>query len=138
MPAIEPGRKAPAFSLQDQSGTTHRLKDYAGQPLVLYFYPKDDTPGCTREACAFRDALPAGGAPRPPAALCSRRRGGVRASRTLRLPPPVCPRPAGAVLLRAARDFGRARPPPPTPARVQPTSRRPNLRRPPAEPPGTS
>ena len=58
MPAIEPGRKAPAFSLQDQSGKTHRLKDYAGRPLVLYFYPKDDTPGCTREACAFRDALP--------------------------------------------------------------------------------
>ena len=58
MPAIEPGRKAPTFSLQDQSGKTHRLKDYAGRPLVLYFYPKDLTPGCTREACAFRDALP--------------------------------------------------------------------------------
>ena len=58
MPAIEPGGKAPAFSLQDQSGKTHRLKDYAGRPVVLYFYPKDDTPGCTREACDFRDALP--------------------------------------------------------------------------------
>ena len=58
MPLIEPGRKAPAFSLPDQDGTTHRLKDYAGRPVILYFYPKDDTPGCTKEACAFRDALP--------------------------------------------------------------------------------
>ena len=46
------------FSLPDQDGKTHSLKDYAGQPLVLYFYPKDDTPGCTTEACAFRDNLP--------------------------------------------------------------------------------
>jgi peroxiredoxin len=52
------GDKAPAFALEDQSGTTHRLKDYAGQPLILYFYPKDDTPGCTKEACDFRDHLP--------------------------------------------------------------------------------
>ena len=59
MPLVEPGRKAPAFSLPDQDGGIHRLKDYAGRPLVLYYYPKDDTPGCTREACAFRDALPA-------------------------------------------------------------------------------
>jgi peroxiredoxin Q/BCP len=58
MAAVEPGRKAPAFSLKDQDGKTHSRKDYAGRPLVLYFYPKDDTPGCTREACAFRDALP--------------------------------------------------------------------------------
>jgi len=58
MPSIEPGRKAPAFSLEDQDGKTHRLKGYAGRPVVLYFYPKDDTPGCTREACDFRDALP--------------------------------------------------------------------------------
>ena len=58
MHAVEPGRKAPAFSLQDQDGKTHSLKGYAGRPLVLYFYPKDDTPGCTREACDFRDALP--------------------------------------------------------------------------------
>jgi len=58
MPSAEPGRKAPAFSLKDQDDKTHRLKDYAGRPLVLYFYPKDDTPGCTREACDFRDALP--------------------------------------------------------------------------------
>ena len=58
MPVIEDGRKAPAFALQDQNGTTLRLKDYAGRPVVLYFYPKDDTPGCTVEACAFRDAEP--------------------------------------------------------------------------------
>ncbi|HKW92869.1 MAG TPA: thioredoxin-dependent thiol peroxidase [Methylomirabilota bacterium] len=58
MPIVEPGRKAPAFALPDQEGKTHRLKDYAGRPLILYFYPKDDTPGCTKEACAFRDALP--------------------------------------------------------------------------------
>ncbi len=59
MPLIEPGRKAPAFSLKDQSGTAHRLADYAGRPLVIYFYPKDDTPGCTTEACAFQESLPA-------------------------------------------------------------------------------
>jgi peroxiredoxin Q/BCP len=58
MPTVEPGRKAPAFTLEDQDGRAHSLKDYAGRPVVLYFYPKDDTPGCTREACAFRDALP--------------------------------------------------------------------------------
>ena len=57
MPLIEPGKKAPAFSLKDQSGNTHRLADYAGRPVVLYFYPKDDTPGCTKEACAFEDNL---------------------------------------------------------------------------------
>jgi len=55
---IEPGKKAPAFSLPDQEGTTHSLADYAGQPVVLYFYPKDDTPGCTKESCAFQDNLP--------------------------------------------------------------------------------
>jgi peroxiredoxin Q/BCP len=59
MPLVEPGRKAPAFALPDQDGKIHRLRDYAGRPLILYFYPKDDTPGCTREACSFRDALPA-------------------------------------------------------------------------------
>ncbi|MGE3177778.1 MAG: thioredoxin-dependent thiol peroxidase [Vicinamibacterales bacterium] len=58
MPLIEPGKKAPAFALKDQDGQTHRLSDYAGRPVVLYFYPKDDTPGCTKEACAFRDLLP--------------------------------------------------------------------------------
>jgi peroxiredoxin Q/BCP len=55
---IEPGKKAPAFSLKDQSGKTHTLADYTGRPVVLYFYPKDDTPGCTKEACAFQDNLP--------------------------------------------------------------------------------
>jgi peroxiredoxin Q/BCP len=58
MALIDPGKKAPALSLKDQHGTTHRLADYAGRPVVLYFYPKDDTPGCTKEACAFRDNLP--------------------------------------------------------------------------------
>jgi peroxiredoxin Q/BCP len=58
MPFIDPGNKAPAFSLKDQDGKTRRLADYAGRPVVLYFYPKDDTPGCTKEACAFRDNLP--------------------------------------------------------------------------------
>jgi peroxiredoxin Q/BCP len=58
MPVIEPGRKAPAFALNDQDGHTHRLSDYSGRPVVLYFYPKDDTPGCTKEACEFRDTLP--------------------------------------------------------------------------------
>jgi peroxiredoxin Q/BCP len=47
--------KAPQFSLQDQHGNTHTLDDYAGKWLVVYFYPKDDTPGCTTEACNFRD-----------------------------------------------------------------------------------
>ena len=58
VPSIDPGKKAPAFSLRDQRGKTHRLADYAGRPVVLYFYPKDDTPGCTKEACAFQAALP--------------------------------------------------------------------------------
>ena len=58
MPLIDAGKKAPTFSLKDQDGKTHRLADYAGQAVVLYFYPKDDTPGCTKEACAFRDNLP--------------------------------------------------------------------------------
>jgi thioredoxin-dependent peroxiredoxin len=58
MALIDPGKKAPAFSLEDQNGKTHSLADYAGQPLVIYFYPKDDTPGCTKESCAFQDNLP--------------------------------------------------------------------------------
>jgi len=58
MALIDPGKKAPTFSLNDQHGTTHRLSDYEGRPVVLYFYPKDDTPGCTKEACDFRDKLP--------------------------------------------------------------------------------
>ena len=48
-------KQAPDFSLQDQNGDTKTLGDYAGKWLVLYFYPKDDTPGCTTEACNFRD-----------------------------------------------------------------------------------
>ncbi|MCA9294406.1 MAG: peroxiredoxin [Phycisphaerales bacterium] len=58
MPPIDIGKKAPAFTLKDQAGVAHGLKDYAGRPLVLYFYPKDDTSGCTAQACAFQDALP--------------------------------------------------------------------------------
>ena len=57
MALIDPGKKAPAFALKDQSGQTHRLSDYAGRPVILYFYPKDDTPGCTKEACGFRDDI---------------------------------------------------------------------------------
>ena len=58
MPVIEPGQPAPAFSLPDQHDTIHTLAGYAGRPLVLYFYPKDDTSGCTKEACTFQAALP--------------------------------------------------------------------------------
>ena len=58
MALIEPGKKAPAFALKDQKGETHRLSDHAGEPVVLYFYPKDDTPGCTKETCDFSDNLP--------------------------------------------------------------------------------
>ena len=52
------GQKAPAIKLPDQNGTIHQLKDYAGQWVLVYFYPKDDTPGCTTEACALRDNFP--------------------------------------------------------------------------------
>ena len=52
---IEPGQRAPAFTLTADDGTKVRLADLKGWPVVLYFYPRDDTPGCTREACAFRD-----------------------------------------------------------------------------------
>ena len=58
MALIEPGRKAPAFTLKDQDGKVHKLAEYAGRPVVLYFYPKDDTPGCTVESCQFQDNLP--------------------------------------------------------------------------------
>ena len=51
------GAAAPNFNLPDQAGKTHTLQSFAGHYLVLYFYPKDDTPGCTQEACAFRDDL---------------------------------------------------------------------------------
>ena len=52
------GNKAPDFSLQDEKGDTHKLSDYAGKWVLLYFYPKDDTPGCTKEACLIRDSFP--------------------------------------------------------------------------------
>jgi peroxiredoxin Q/BCP len=54
MPIIE-GTQAPDFTLPDANGTDHSLKDYRGKTVVVYFYPKDDTPGCTKEACSFRD-----------------------------------------------------------------------------------
>jgi len=53
--AILEGKKAPAFTLQGNDGKKHSLEDYRGQTVVLYFYPRDDTPGCTKEACGFRD-----------------------------------------------------------------------------------
>ncbi len=56
---ISEGKKAPAFKLKDQSGKTVSLSDFTGQNIVLYFYPKDDTSGCTKEACSFRDEFPA-------------------------------------------------------------------------------
>ena len=49
------GDQAPSFTLKDQDGQTHKLADYRGKTVVLYFYPRDDTPGCTKEACSFRD-----------------------------------------------------------------------------------
>ncbi len=51
------GEIAPDFELQDQNGETHKLSDYLGTPIVLYFYPKDNTPGCTTQACSFRDSF---------------------------------------------------------------------------------
>jgi len=58
MSKLEVGSKAPEFALLDQNGKTHDLKDYFGQWVLIYFYPKDDTPGCTIEACNFRDNMP--------------------------------------------------------------------------------
>lgn len=55
MALIEVGKKAPAFTLKDQDEQPHRLSQYKGQPVVLFFYPKDMTSGCTREACDFQD-----------------------------------------------------------------------------------
>ena len=52
---LEINKPAPEFELSDQNGELHKLSDYRGKRLVLYFYPKDDTPGCTAEACSFRD-----------------------------------------------------------------------------------
>ena len=55
---VSVGKSAPAFSLDTDAGEKLSLKDLKGRPVVLYFYPKDDTPGCTVEACEFRDAFP--------------------------------------------------------------------------------
>ena len=55
---LEIGTKAPEFSLQDQNGEMHSLSDYKGQKVILYFYPKDMTGGCTSQACNFRDLYP--------------------------------------------------------------------------------
>jgi thioredoxin-dependent peroxiredoxin len=52
------GTQAPDFELEGTDGKKHRLSDYRGKSVVLYFYPKDNTPGCTKEACAFRDSFP--------------------------------------------------------------------------------
>ncbi|HAF47751.1 MAG TPA: thioredoxin-dependent thiol peroxidase [Anaerolineaceae bacterium] len=53
---LSEGVKAPGFELLDSEGKLHKLSDYAGETIVVYFYPKDDTPGCTKEACSFRDS----------------------------------------------------------------------------------
>jgi peroxiredoxin Q/BCP len=58
MSLIDPGKKAPSFSLKDQTGKAHSLADYGGRPVIIYFYPKDDTPGCTKESCSFQEHLP--------------------------------------------------------------------------------
>ena len=55
MAVIAEGRKAPDFTLEDASGKRVSLKDFKGKDVVVYFYPRDDTPGCTKEACGFRD-----------------------------------------------------------------------------------
>lgn len=52
------GTKAPAFSLPDQNGTVHTLEEYRGKKVILYFYPKDNTPGCTKQACNFAELYP--------------------------------------------------------------------------------
>jgi peroxiredoxin Q/BCP len=59
MSRLEIGAKAPAFALANQAGKTISLKDFAGERFVIYFYPADDTPGCTKEACQFNDGLAA-------------------------------------------------------------------------------
>lgn len=55
---LEIGTKAPDFRLQDQNGNTHRLSDYLGKKVILYFYPKDNTSGCTKQACGFSERRP--------------------------------------------------------------------------------
>ena len=57
MTKLDEGDRAPAFTLPDQDGTKVSLKDFAGKQVVVYFYPADDTPGCTKEACQFNDNL---------------------------------------------------------------------------------
>jgi len=57
MPRLDTGAKAPAFTLPDADGAKVSLKDFAGRKVVVYFYPADDTPGCTKEACQFNDNL---------------------------------------------------------------------------------
>ncbi|MGI5173856.1 peroxiredoxin [Treponema sp. OMZ 840] len=55
---LKEGTKAPDFELEDQNGKIHSLKDYAGKKIILYFYPKDNTPGCTKQACGFAELYP--------------------------------------------------------------------------------
>lgn len=55
---LEIGSKAPAFSLPDQNGNAHSLSDYIGKKVILYFYPKDNTPGCSKQACGFAERYP--------------------------------------------------------------------------------
>lgn len=55
---LEIGTKAPDFTLPDQNGTAHRLSDYLGQKVILYFYPRDNTAGCTKQACSFKELMP--------------------------------------------------------------------------------
>ena len=55
---LEPGSKAPDFTLQDQDGVPHSLEQYRGRKVILYFYPKDSTPGCTKQACSYTERLP--------------------------------------------------------------------------------
>jgi len=58
MALLQAGEKAPEFTAKDQDGNEVSLRDFSGRKVVLYFYPKDNTPGCTKEACAFRDNFP--------------------------------------------------------------------------------
>ena len=55
---LEVGKKAPSFTLLDQNGKKHSLKDYLGKKVILYFYPKDNTSGCTKEACSYKELYP--------------------------------------------------------------------------------
>jgi len=55
---LKTGEKAPAFQLPDQNGKMHSLEDYRGKKVILYFYPKDNTPGCTKQACGFGELYP--------------------------------------------------------------------------------